>query len=501
MAIVVDCPCGKQLRAADSAAGKKGKCPGCGQVLRVPHPAGRAEPGPFVATPAETAGHPAAVPPVPVAPPAQANLASDPDDYGAYDLSPAAAPPRVTVPAARATASSTPPLPPTPHAARAPVATQVEDDDGPDLAALAAARPPRPVPLPPVPVPLPPLAAPAGASSGTASRFMYLVLLAAMIPLAVSTLAGKEAATVGDRIARTIEHHPEVRTATSEADLFNALPDHRIEGALHARDTKMHWGYAGLSGGLFFAATLFVLPRAASRPRHLLLIGLFTGTIGILLLLAVQWAAFATDGVWVKGRGVLTLLFYLVKFIGFSYRSALDDDTNLFLSLFGFTFGVGMCEEVCKALPAYWALKTGRLLGWRDACRWGFISGVGFGVSEGITYAGDTYNGIDGADAYVVRFVSCVALHAVWSAAAAITLFRRQNLIHEAGHWASELLNLVVVLIVPMVLHGLYDTLLKKEHEALALLTAVVSFAWLAWNIEWARKGEDGTVGVSAATA
>lgn len=41
-----------------------------------------------------------------------------------------------------------------------------------------------------------------------------------------------------------------------------------------------------------------------------------------------------------------------------------------------------------------------------------------------------------------------------------------------------------------MLLHGLYDTLLKKDHEALALLVAVVSFGWLAWNIELMLKKE-----------
>jgi hypothetical protein len=48
----------------------------------------------------------------------------------------------------------------------------------------------------------------------------------------------------------------------------------------------------------------------------------------------------------------------------------------------------------------------------------------------------------------------------------------------------------VALLIVPMLLHGLYDTLLKKDHEALALLVAVVSFGWLAWNIELMLKKE-----------
>ena len=54
---------------------------------------------------------------------------------------------------------------------------------------------------------------------------------------------------------------------------------------------------------------------------------------------------------------------------------------------------------------------------------------AGFGVSEGITYASSYYNGVEELPIYVVRFVSCVALHAMWSAAAGITLCERQQLV------------------------------------------------------------------------
>ena len=71
----------------------------------------------------------------------------------------------------------------------------------------------------------------------------------------------------------------------------------------------------------------------------------------------------------------------------------------------------------------------------------GLASGVGFGVSEGITYASNYYNGIQTAGIYGVRFISCVALHSMWSAAAAITAFERQRLVKEpikgAGRPAS----------------------------------------------------------------
>ena len=107
-----------------------------------------------------------------------------------------------------------------------------------------------------------------------------------------------------------------------------------------------------------------------------------------------------------------------------------------------------------------------------------------FGISEGIFYASD-YNGIQTADIYAVRFISCVALHAIWTGAAAITLFEQQDSVQEGGIGLLEYRwRLLKIIAVPMVLHGLYDTSLKKEMGVLALLVAVVSFGWIAFQVE-----------------
>jgi len=44
---------------------------------------------------------------------------------------------------------------------------------------------------------------------------------------------------------------------------------------------------------------------------------------------------------------------------------------------------------------------------------------------------------------------------------------------------------------IPMVLHGLYDTLLKKELDFLALVVAAASFGYLAWQISRLRTSDD----------
>ncbi len=43
-------------------------------------------------------------------------------------------------------------------------------------------------------------------------------------------------------------------------------------------------------------------------------------------------------------------------------------------------------------------------------------------------------------------------------------------------------------LTIAMVLHGLYDTLLKKDYEVWALAIAAISFAWFAWLVARARR-------------
>jgi RsiW-degrading membrane proteinase PrsW (M82 family) len=130
---------------------------------------------------------------------------------------------------------------------------------------------------------------------------------------------------------------------------------------------------------------------------------------------------------------------------------------------------------------------------WRGAFLWGLASGIGFGISEGIMYSQDFYNGISGSWIYVVRFISCVALHAIWSGSVGISIHQRQHLAkaEESEGWLGYLLNVLILIAVPMVLHGLYDTLLKKDLSFLALMTAAVSFGYLAWQISNLRTSDD----------
>src|SRR4051812_18481329 len=87
-------------------------------------------------------------------------------------------------------------------------------------------------------------------------------------------------------------------------------------------------------------------------------------------------------------------------------------------------------------------------------------------------------------------FFSCVALHASWTGAVAMMIWHIQDKL-EQDTWYEWLLQILLLISVPMTLHGLYDTLLKREMKLYALLVALASFAWLVLMIERARRDDD----------
>jgi RsiW-degrading membrane proteinase PrsW (M82 family) len=454
MSIAFACTaCGKSFKVKDDLAGRRAKCT-CGQVVTVPLP----EPPPLPEEAAE-------------------------EDIFAFKDEPVAAAPvrRVAPPVAVGAGASS-------HVARGSSMT---------VAPAAMSLPPIPT-APSLQTRLHAQQLAIRSKESATRRFAYLLLLAALLPLVWSTLH-KDDWDFEDVLSRTVENHPDAQkkigelmeseTATMD-DLFNALPDHRLAGSHLSHDTYMHWLYALLSSAGFSALILGIFPGSIKRLGWMLLVGLFTATIGIFLLLGFQWVADWTQGFWVRGRSILVLLFYIVKFIGYSYRAALDPESGFILSTVGFTLGVGLCEELVKAFPVLFHYQTTQdnRWPWRTACMVGFLSGIGFGVSEGIHYSSNMYNGVTAGDAYLVRFISCVALHAVWSGAAAVFIFRHQAQLQGSENVFGGAVTWVAMVAVPMVLHGLYDTLLKKDHPGWALATAAVSFVWLIYQIEGARR-------------
>jgi RsiW-degrading membrane proteinase PrsW (M82 family) len=442
MAISFVCSCGKPLRAKDELAGKKTKCPHCSSIVEIP---------------------PAEFDPTSV-------LGGPPQSDSLYEVE---TPSR---PVSTSTYRPTPPVEeswePSPSAISRPSSSKK----------AAASKPPE-----------------SGGEGSSLLEYSYLLLAFTLIPLVFSLLGKENKPDLQDRFARSIasaspEEQERIKSLFSRENVsldeaLAALPGGKLDGAHLARNSAGHWIYAAIATAAFLLLLGLFFSVERAQPLHLLAVGAFTGTVGIIFLLLVQLCSnFRLRGV--HGRGLILLVLLILTFIGWSYDSANDPDSNFLLSALGFTFGVGLCEEFTKAIPLFFYFKRDCRMGWRGACLWGLASGIGFGVSEGIMYSTRYYNGFGGIDIYLVRFISCVALHAMWSASVGIAIARNVDEYERVDDAAGFGVFMLRVLAVPMVLHGFYDTLLKKDMNIWALVVALMSFAWFAWHIELARGSQ-----------
>jgi len=321
-------------------------------------------------------------------------------------------------------------------------------------------------------------------------RHLHWLLVLAMLPLAYSLLVAKSGDDLESRLNETLSEAPlevQIRflqaaeSGASPDELIELLPEKRLKGAWLSRSTWAHWGLAAVATALFLVFFMFLASDGSAQPSHVAFVGLFTATIGVGTLLLVQGIASLTEGRLVVGNIVFMVIFSIFKFISFSYNAALDPENGFLLSFVGFTLGVGLCEELVKSVPLFRHSRKNRAGTWRGLFIWGLASGAGFGIAESLMYSNRHYNGIMGPGIYLVRFVSCVALHAIWSGSVAITLYLRREWFDKAERWRDLLAPTLLVIGVPMILHGLYDTSLKRNMNWLALVVAVASFGWLAF--------------------
>ncbi len=325
-------------------------------------------------------------------------------------------------------------------------------------------------------------------------RHLHWLLVLAMVPLCLSLIFDNHNSTLEDRLLETLKQLSPAEQAAFGAklpsdpdleDVIKALPEKKFKGAWLPYDTGLHWLLALGATVLYFVFFLFLASDGSAKFWHVLLSGIATGTIGVLLLLLLQAIATNFGGRFIIGRGIGAIISLILTFIAFSYNAAANTENGFLLSFFGYTFGVGLCEELVKLLPLlmFWKIADpdSDSKAWRGLLIWGLASGAGFGICEGIMYSHRYYNGMSSANIYFVRFLSCVALHAVWSGSVGLTMYLKQNKFFEIDHWIQWVGLALTVIAVPMILHGLYDTCLKKDYNIAAIAVAIASFGWLAF--------------------
>ena len=322
----------------------------------------------------------------------------------------------------------------------------------------------------------------------------------ALTPLIVLLLSGSEEASLDKRIDESLDRATpderdriisRLKNAKSMDDIIAAFPDQRLPGAFLSRSSKAHWLMALVAALAYMAFFMFLASDGSAKPKQVLLVGLFTATVGVGFLLLVQLLASLTEGRMFVGGSIVALIFLVLKLIAFSYSAALNPEYGFFLSFLGFTVGVGLCEEFVKVIPVFWHRSTDEGRTWRGMLIWGLASGAGFGIAEGIMYSGRYYNGVTGPGIYLVRFLSCVALHAIWSGSAAILLYIRRDLFDNVENWYDWIFPTIFVIGVPAVLHGLFDTCLKRDMNGIALVAAFASFGYLAFLFSRLQTGDD----------
>ncbi len=126
------------------------------------------------------------------------------------------------------------------------------------------------------------------------------------------------------------------------------------------------------------------------------------------------------------------------------------------LNLLGFVFGVGLMEELVKALPLLIIYKLSKEpLIPQTLVFYGLISGIAFGVYEGVQYQMGVNAELDYGSAFfmnIARLTSLPFLHAVWCGIAGY-------FISFAKLYPKYRMSLYFLAIaIPAVLHGVYDT-------------------------------------------
>jgi RsiW-degrading membrane proteinase PrsW (M82 family) len=176
------------------------------------------------------------------------------------------------------------------------------------------------------------------------------------------------------------------------------------------------------------------------------------------------YAVFKTSQVSVKKTififfSVQVLIFFSVFILDINqfnpFYKLIEDESPFISRVIGFVFGVGIFEEFIKLLPVYFFIKYSKepLLP-QTVVFYGLISGIGFGVFEGVVYQIGVNSKLDYNTSFfmnIARLTSLPFLHAVWSGIS--SYFIAFFFLYPTKRYAMLLLAIVI----PAVLHGLYD--------------------------------------------
>lgn len=184
------------------------------------------------------------------------------------------------------------------------------------------------------------------------------------------------------------------------------------------------------------------------------------------------------------------VLFYLVRLPSWpiiSFFYSLTESTIWLARLVGYTFGVGFCEELVKAIPLFIILSRAKEpMIPQTMVFYGLISGIAFGVFEGVQYQTTINTQLGYSDAFfmnISRLTSLPFLHAIWAGTAGY-------FIAFAGLYPKYRISLFFLAIfIPAVIHGMYDTLgWSLMGLFLTLLGVILLMSYLRQGVNYQSK-------------
>jgi RsiW-degrading membrane proteinase PrsW (M82 family) len=161
-------------------------------------------------------------------------------------------------------------------------------------------------------------------------------------------------------------------------------------------------------------------------------------------------------------------------------RDPLINSTNAIVNLPASAVLIGIPEELTKALALFAIVKMMKLPPLRTFLLYGLISGLGFGIYEGVNYqTGSNLSVAQQGDVggyyieNVLRLTAAPFFHAIWTGIAAYFIwFGAQFANRRAGLY-------VLAICIPAILHGLYDGFLSLQMGTFTVLVAIISTALL----------------------
>jgi len=155
--------------------------------------------------------------------------------------------------------------------------------------------------------------------------------------------------------------------------------------------------------------------------------------------------------------------------------------------LIGFIFGVGMCEEFVKAIPLFIILfRTKEPIIPQTMVFYGLISGIAFGVYEGVQYQTTVNTQLGYSDAFfmnITRLTSLPFLHAIWAGIAGY-------FIAFAALYPKYRISLsFLAIFIPAIIHGFYDTLgWSLTGLVITLLGVILLMSYLRQSVNYQSK-------------